>query len=219
MPRRSKAESDATQARILAAARELFTERGYAGVALEDVAAAAQVTRGAVYHHFGSKQGLFEAVHVSVQRAVAEEIERATADIVDPQQALEVGCRAFLAASVSAEFRRILLLDGPAVLGWATWRSLDAAHSGALLDEVLRELQAAGRLTVPSARAAAVLLSGAMNEAVLWIADAAGEPKANDIDSLIEEVWSVLLPLLRAIGAAPPRRASASPRRARTPAR
>lgn len=214
MPRRSKAESDATQARILEAAQALFAERGYAGVALDDVAKVAHVTRGAVYHHFGSKLGLFEAVHVGIQRAVAEEIDRQTAEIADPGQALEIGCRAFLAASVSPQFRRVLLLDGPAVLGWATWRSLDAAHSGTLLDAVLHELQAAGRLTVPSARAAAVLLSGAMNEAALWLADA--DRTASDIDSLINEIWSVLTALLRAIVTDAPRGARSPRPSART---
>lgn len=203
MARTTRAESEATRARILAIAAALFTEKGYTGVALDEVAVAAQVTRGAVYHHFTSKLGLFEAVHARVQRAVAEEIDRRTTGIADPGQALEVGCRAFLSASVSAEFRRVLLLDGPAVLGWATWRSLDAANSGSLLEEVLTELQAAGRLTVSSTRAAAVLLSGAMNEAALWIADAADGPTGADAESLIDEVWTVLLTLLRAVVTGP----------------
>lgn len=194
MPRMTKEHSEMTRASILATARGLFAGRGYADVGLQEVASAAGVTRGAVYHHFDSKIGLFTEVHGLAQREVADEIERQTAGINDLWHSLEIGCRAFLTTSVSDRFRRVLLLDGPAVLGWGTWRSLDAANSGSLLDSVLSELHSAGELTV-APRAASALLSGAMNEAVLAMADANGSAEAPGA----EEVWEVLQRFLQSL--------------------
>lgn len=193
MPRRTKADSDATAAAIVAAGRRLYAERGYGGVGLEEVAAAAGVTRGAVYHHFASRRGLFAAVHADVQRLVAAAIEEATAGIDDPWESLEAGSRAFLQASVADDARQVMLVDGPAVLGWAQWRSSDAENSVRLLDDVLGELADAGRLAVPSIPAVAALLSGAMNEAALWVAGSGDRQRAAD------EAWASLRVLLRGL--------------------
>ena len=194
MPKASKAQSEATAARVLATARRLFAERGYAAVGLEEVAAEAGVTRGAVYHHFRSRLGLFEAVLAEVQRAVATEVERAAAAETDPWRALEAGCRAFLRASSAPDARRTALVDAPAVLDWNAWRQQDAANSGRLLHGALHELAAAGALAAAPG-AAAALLSGAMNEAALWIADAADPATAT---AEAEAVLGRLLAALRA---------------------
>lgn len=193
VPRRTKAESEATAAAIVRAARGLYAERGFAGVALEEVAAAAGVTRGAVYHHFSSRRGLFAAVHADVQRAVADAVAAATDGIADPTESLVVGSRTFLEASAADDARRVVLVDGPAVLGWSQWRAGDAEHSARLLEEVLAELDAAGRLALPSVAAAAALLSGAMNEVALWVAASADRGRAS------AEAWETLHVLLRAV--------------------
>jgi AcrR family transcriptional regulator len=196
MPRRSKADSDATAAGVLTAARALFAVDGYAAVRLEQVAATAGVTRGAVYHHFASKQGLFAAVlaqiHDEVGRSVAEAADRARAVHGDPWEGFEAGCRTFLEASSSATVRRIMLLDGPAVVGWETWRHHDAAASGHHLDAALGELAGLGLLMVRSVPATGALLSGAMNEAALWVAS---HPENGDRQAL-DEAWSTLRVLL-----------------------
>lgn len=193
MPRTTRAQSDATAARVLDTARALFTEHGYAGVGLETVAARAGVTRGAVYHHFGSKLGLFEAVVGAAQRSVADAIERSAGSAEDPWDALETGCRVFLTAAAAEDTRRIMLIDAPAVLGWNAWRDLDAANSARLLDDVLDELATAGILGAVSVRAASALLSGAMNEAALWIA------AQHDPVDAIEQAGAVLQRLLRSL--------------------
>lgn len=196
MPRRTKAESQATATEVRSAAHTLFAAHGYASVRLEQVAAAAGVTRGAVYHHFGSKHGLFIAVlaetHAHVGRSVAEAAVRARAASGDPWEGFEAGCRAFLEVSSSEDVRRIMLLDGPAVVGWTTWREYDAATSGHHLDDVLAELADEGLLVVPSVPAAGALLSGAMNEAALWVAS---RPAA-DHRRALEAAWSTLRVLL-----------------------
>jgi len=201
MPRRTQAESAATAAEVQEAARALFAAHGYAAVGLERVAATAGVTRGAVYHHFGSKDRLFTAVlsetHAEVSRMVVEAAERAGAAGADPWAGFEAGCRAFLEASSSPDVRRIMLLDGPAVVGWKAWRDYDAAASGHHLDEVLSELAGSGVLTGVSVAAAGALLSGAMNEAVLWVATHPVEESQQALD----EVWSTLQVLLTGLRA------------------
>ncbi|MGY1744924.1 TetR/AcrR family transcriptional regulator [Blastococcus sp. SYSU D00695] len=191
MPRRSKAESEATAARVLEVAAELFGRSGYAAVGVEAVAAAAGVTRGAVYHHYGDKAGLFRAVVTRAQAAVAAAVESAADAEADPWRGLEEGCRAFLHASAAPGVRQVLLVDAPAALGWAEWRAEDAAHSGRLLEESLSDLSAAGALGDTDPAAAAALLSGAMNEAALWIADSP-VPSA-------EPAWRTLRTMLGAL--------------------
>lgn len=195
MARTTREQSEATAARVLATARRLFTERGYADVGLEEVAAQSAVTRGAVYHHFGSKRGLFQAVLAQVQHSVADAIERDTALVAGPWDMLEAGCRTFLVASVQDEARRIMLVDAPAVLGWNVWRHQDGANSGRLLEGVLGELADAGLLATVSVDATAALLSGAMNEAALWIAGSS-EPH-----TATEQAWTTLQRMLRALHA------------------
>lgn len=193
MPRRSKAESEATAEAILAAAGTMFAARGYAAVGLEDVAAAAQVTRGAVYHHFDGKLGLFGRVLDRTLADVADQITAAVSVVDDRWERFEVGCRTFLAACVDDRARRIVLVDGPALLGWETWRGRDAAHTGRLLDEVLEALAADGLIDVPSVPATSALLSGAMNEGALWVA---AQP---DRDAALEEAWSSLRVVLGSV--------------------
>lgn len=99
---------------------------------VEAIAAAAGVTRCAVYHHYADKAGLFRAVLREAQRSVAESVDRAAALRPDPSEALEAGCQEFLTASSSPSVRRVVLVDTPAVLGWQGWGDEDAAHSGRL---------------------------------------------------------------------------------------
>lgn len=193
MARSSREETEATRARVLEAAHELFAERGYAAVGLEEVALAAGVTRGAVYHHYGSKRGLFAAVHGRAQEAVGAAIEAATGSFTDPWEMLEVGCRAFLEAAIAPEVRQVLLVDAPAVLGWDVWREQDAAHSARMLGEVLTELRRAGVLADLPPAAVAAVLSGAMNEAAL------GAASLPDPGRGVDDALQVLQPMVRAL--------------------
>lgn len=177
MARASKAESERTGARILATAQAMFAAQGYAAVGLAEVAQRAQVTRGAVYHHYASKAGLFTAVHEVAQSSVAQQITDAVQGIEDPWESLSTGSRAFLGAALSDQVRRILLIDAPAVLGWRAWREADAANSARLLGEVLTQLHDDGTLAVEPDAARAVL-SGAMNEVVMWAATQDGPEEA-----------------------------------------
>lgn len=194
--RRTKAESDATATALLEVATLAFAERGYAAVSIEDIASGAGVTRGAVAHHFGTKGGLFEQVLARTQEAVGEHVAAAADAIADPWTAFEVGCRTFLEQSLAARVRRIMLIDAPAVLGWATWREQDAATSVRHLSEALEELVDTGVVDVASVPATTALLSGAMNEAALWAA-------SQEDETAPEKAWNELRRLLSAIRSTP----------------
>ena len=169
--RRTKIEQAAeTTARLVSVARAQFTEHGYAHASTERIVELAGVTRGALYHHFGSKEGLFKAVLADVQRDVAARIAESAATTGDPWQQLLRGCRAFLSASLEPDVQQIMLIDGPATIDWDEWRRMDAENAMRLLEEGLRELASEGIIELASVPAATHLLSGAMNEAVLWIA-------------------------------------------------
>lgn len=177
-PPRTKAERSAvTKEALLAAARERFTERGYADVGVAELAQRAGVTTGAVYHHFGSKRGLFRALLEAVHEEVAESIA-AAADGLSPWDQLVAGCEAFLRASTAPDVQRIMLVDGPAVLGWSAWRELDARTSMRQLEDVLALLVREGELADQPLEPLVHLLSGAMNEAALWLARSADRERA-----------------------------------------
>ena len=133
MPRATKEQSEATARAVRGSAFALFAELGYADVGLERVAEQAGVTRGAVYHHYGNKVALFTAVVADAQAIVARAVAAAAPG--DGWPALEAGSVAFMRAVVDPAVRRILLVDAPAVLGWALWRELDAAAAGRQLAE------------------------------------------------------------------------------------
>lgn len=165
MPRASAADAAETARRILDVAATHFAEQGYAAASVDEIAQAAQVTRGAVYHHYTSKPGLFTAVAAAQQQRIAEAIATTTAEN-DPRAALRDGSHAFLDAITRSAAARILLIDGPAVLGREEWRRLDMEGPEQELRTGLREAGVSPALLDPLTAA----LSGAMNELALWLA-------------------------------------------------
>ena len=166
MPRASAADAALTAESILRAATEAFSQ-GYQGASVGQIAEAAGVTRGAVHHHFSDKIGLFEAVvRAGHERVAAAVVARADVESEHPRAALRAGCHAFVDAITEDPAARVLLVEGPAVLGWSKWRALDASTS-------MRELREAVDTVTQSGHAQALthLLSGAMNEGVLWIVE------------------------------------------------
>ena len=163
--RGARTKGDEREDQILSAMRSLLADHPIDDVTIDDIARAAGVTRGAVYHHYDSKPGLFAAVAAAAQERVAAAIATATRDTPGPA-ALRDGSHAFLDAITAGTAARVLLVDGPSVLGWEQWRRLDAEGPEQELRAGLRE---AG---VPSAQVDALTaaLSGAMNELALWLA-------------------------------------------------
>jgi AcrR family transcriptional regulator len=172
-PRTKAAQRDATIAALVGAARELFAQRGYAGVGTEEIVQAAGVTRGALYHHFRrGKEQLFQAVLVQVSAETTTRIARLASAADDPWDELVIGIDAFLDACTTPEMQRIVLIDGPAVLGWDLWRAIDAQHGLGLLEQAVQNAIDAGRLAPQSARAVAHVLLGALDEAAMVVARA-----------------------------------------------
>ncbi|MGW6539746.1 TetR/AcrR family transcriptional regulator [Streptomyces sp. NPDC055051] len=167
----------ATRRALLDEGRRRFAADGYHHVVLAEVARAAGVTKGAAYHHFDSKAGLFRAVVAEVQRELGERVATAADRHDDLWEQLRAGCRAFLDAGSDPAVRRILLVDAPTVLGWDEWRALDEESSARHLTEALTTLAEAGVIADQPVEPLARLLSGAMNEAALWIARG-GDPRA-----------------------------------------
>src|ERR1700678_1648343 len=128
---------EATWAAIVKAAKRLFGDRGFAGTNMDNVATSAHVAKGAVYHHFETKEALFEAVFDEVSEDLVAEVDRAARSEKDALAAMAAGTQAYFAACAKDATGQIILRDGPAVLGWERWREIDEAHFGALAPAAL----------------------------------------------------------------------------------
>ena len=181
---------DATRAELIASARELFAERGYAAVGTEEIVNRAGVTRGALYHHFADKRDLFRAVHEQLEAELVASIGERIGGIEDPWELLVTGIRSFLDACTDRALMRISLLDAPAVLGWAEWRELDARYALGLVSFGLENAMERGLFRRREVRPLAHLLIGAMAEAAMVIANASDHAAAR------REVEPPLLALL-----------------------
>lgn len=164
-------QREQTRRTLLRESRRLFATRGYGAVGLAEIVRAAEVTKGALYHHFDSKTDLFRTAVEQVQQEVAQQVAAAAEAQRDPWAQLTAGCRAFLTASTDPHVRQIMLIDGPAVLGWSQWRALDEASSARHLAEALTTLIETGVIAPQPVQPLTRLLSGAMNEAALWLAE------------------------------------------------
>lgn len=157
--------------------RDHFTRYGYYDVSLEKVAEEGQVTRGAVYHHFRNKKGLFLAVLDHVQKDVAVVTEQEALKSDDPWQQLILGCLGFVKGANAIECRRILLVDAPVVVGWEAWRKADRENSMDVLYEHIADLKEQGYLKAEvDTKWMTYAVSGALNELALnYPSRAAGE--------------------------------------------
>jgi len=186
---RERAES--TREALIAAARRLFTARGYEAVGTEEIVRAAGVTRGALYHHYGDKASLLEVVYNRIEAESTERVARIVlgSDLHSPLEAMKAGIEAFLAECEKPELRQIALHDAPAVLGWERWREIGAANGLGLIEASLAAAVEAGELRPLPVKPTAHLLMGALDEAAMLLARDEG-PEAR------LEVTEVLVALL-----------------------
>lgn len=162
--------AEETRARIIATARSLFAEKGYFSTGTTEIVEAAQVgTRGALYHHFADKKALFEAVFEAVEEDLAEQTVGAMTGSTAFEQ-LQQGLDSFLDGSLDPEVQRILLIDGPAVLGWDGWRKIEARYGLGSIAQILRAGIVDGSITVADPDTMAHLLLSVVAEAALYIA-------------------------------------------------
>ncbi|MEE4021969.1 TetR/AcrR family transcriptional regulator [Gordonia sp. PKS22-38] len=177
--RRTQAErTAATRAALVAAGRTLFGNHGYAAVGTQSIVTEADVTRGALYHQFKDKQGLFAAVYDQVEQDITAEIATQVAEIgaSDPLGALKAGSRVFLERATDPAVHQITLVDAPAVLGWSEWRARGEEFGFALIEGILQAAIAAGQIADQPVRPIAHVAIGALDESALYVA--AAEDKA-----------------------------------------
>src|SRR4051794_7366277 len=194
-PRTKAAQSEATRARLLSAARGLFAQRGYAQVGTEEIVRAAGVTRGALYHQFADKRDLFRAVFEELETELIMEAAQRMAGQDDPLEAMKAACRGWLDACARPEAQQIVLLDAPAVLGYETWREIGERHGlGAVMAAVQAAIDA-GVLDPQPVRPLAHVLVGALDEAALYVARAE-DPKTalSEMDGVLSRMVDSLRP-------------------------
>jgi AcrR family transcriptional regulator len=157
----------ATRTAIIGAALNAFGSRGYSEVSVDEIAAQAGVAKGAVYHHFPSKDAVFEAVLESVSAAVLAEVMAATSTADGFWSAVSVGNRAFFLACSDPARARIFLHDGPAVLGWERWREIDRRNFGGLMMMAITSAMEQSLIAPRNPEILVRILLGAITEAAI----------------------------------------------------
>jgi AcrR family transcriptional regulator len=192
--RRTQAQrTEETTAQLVSAARRLFAEKGFASTSIEEIVRAAGVTRGAMYHHFSSKEDLFEAVYAREQEAVATRVQKAAAKKRGAWNQLKAGCDEFLNACLEPEVQQISLIDGPAVLGQRTIEEIACPHSMQMLADVIERGMQEGALRKRPVAPLAQLLFGALCQAAMVVA------RSEDDGKTMKQMRSELQRLLDAL--------------------
>lgn len=192
MPRRTAKDAALTREAVLGAARAAFTERGFSGSSTAAIARAAGVTEGALFHHFASKALLFREVFVALEDELNRHAQAASRQ-GEPMAAFLAGCRASLDFCRRADFKRIVMLEGPIVLGDAQWREVDSGMGLNTVVRGLRNIAGYDRLGRVEAKPLAVLIFGALNETIFALAR--DEPDI-DIDVCMTHLERMLRVLL-----------------------
>jgi AcrR family transcriptional regulator len=189
-PRRTQGERRAsTRAALIAAGRELFASKGFAGAGREEIVERAGVTRGAMYHHFESKEALFQAVYETVEADVLAKVVRAAAAARNPKEMLRLGSLAYLDVAAAEEVRRICLLDAPAVLDPEVRRTLAEGHGLGVIREALRDCMAAGLIREQPVDTLAHLYMAALLEAATLVAEGRDRAEVGAVlDDLLESL-------------------------------
>lgn len=177
MTSRKAEQSDATRSALLRVARELFTTNGYAATSTTEIADRAGVTRGALYHHFAAKDDLFRAVFEQLEAEVADHVARAALAGADPLEQLRLGCRAFLGICLDPAVQRIVIVEGPAVLGWETWQAIEERYGHGLVVAGVEAVVDAGLVEAQPVEPLADVLFGALAQAGMVVARA-DDPRA-----------------------------------------
>lgn len=178
--------SSSTKRALLDNATNLFTDHGYAGTSLDEVVAAARVTKGAFYHHFPSKLALFEAVFDRVQSSTTAQVEKAIEASKDPWERAQIGLEKFLEVCREPRFRRICIQEGPVALGHERWHEAEKASTLGIVqrtvDALLEDLGGGEDLN----EAFGIVFYGSIKSASEYVAD------AEDPNAASEEVQAAI---------------------------
>jgi len=176
-----RARGDQTRRDLVEAGRALFVEKGYFDTSISDLVTRSGVgTRGAFYHHFKDKAELFRAVFEEVERDLTLRSLASPPRGADSWERLSAGMRGFLESALEPEVQRVMLIDGPVVLGWNTLRSIQESNSIALINEMVAEAIAEGIIDDHPIGELTHLLVAAVEEAALLVAHADRPAKARE---------------------------------------
>ncbi len=178
--------SQQTSAQLISVARNFFITRGYSDTSLEEIVRKAGMTRGALYHHFEGKNGIFVAVFENALTEIANRIIQVDKSKLSIWEKFISCTYAFFEACLDSDLQRIVLIDGPAVLGWDKWRKIDEETTLGILRSHLKELLDRGIIKPLPLEPLTHLISGAVNVTVLWIAGSEDPKKAFD------EAWTTI---------------------------
>ena len=195
MARTQAERSAATQQALVQAARRLWGERGYAEVSTPEIAAAAGVTRGAMYHQYADKAALFRAVIEAMDREIIErlQVSVAAARPKTPADTMHAMAEAWLDIAGEHEVQQLMLLDAPSVIGWREYRELSQSNSIESAEALLNAAIEAGQLRPQPLRPLALVMLGALEEAAMYLAGADDPAQAR------EEVRAVVRDLIDGI--------------------
>jgi AcrR family transcriptional regulator len=194
-PNKNIARGEATRSQLLAIATRMFAERGYEDTSVEAVLREAGVSRGSLYHHFASKEALFEAVAEEVETSVGARTLAAAAGADGPVAALRAGSLAWIRLAGDPVVQRILLIDAPSVLGWERWRAMEEQHALGGIKAILHVVAQQGKLRPELADTLAHVLLASVNEVALLVARAqdketAMKEGADAIDELLQRLFA-----------------------------
>jgi AcrR family transcriptional regulator len=194
MSSRTQAERrETTRAALIAAARALFADRGYADVGTEEIVRRAGVTRGALYHHFDDKRDLLAAVYEQIEAEIAGRLAALEVEGLGALEVLHAGAEMFLDQCLEPEVQRIVLLDAPAVLGWEQWREIGARYGLGLIEGLLTAGMGSGEIRAQPVAPLAHALLGALDEIAMLVV------RADDPAAARAEAGETLDGLLRAL--------------------
>ncbi len=167
VPSRRQQFSAATRQALIERGEQLFAEHGYAAASLDQIVAGAEVTKGALYHHFSGKQALFEAVFEKVEGEASRTIQDSLLDQQDPWEKAIAGLRCFLDVVQQPAYRRIVILEGPAVLGYARFREQEERSAYTHVYDIVKSVLESGdwELDEPMVETFARIFFGAMSSA------------------------------------------------------
>jgi AcrR family transcriptional regulator len=186
----------ATHDQLVAVATDLFAQRGFDGTSIEAVLEQAGVSRGSLYHHFASKEALFEAALDAVEARISEQTNAIVAQLgaTDSVGALRAGCLAWVRLAGDPVVQRIVLIDAPAVLGWERWRAIEEQNALGTIKLVMQIAAAEGRISEDLADVFAHTVLATMNELALMIARASDTGAAQrDAERAVDEILTRLL--------------------------
>jgi len=193
-PNKNVARGEATRSQLVAIATRMFAERGYEDTSIEAVLREAGVSRGSLYHHFASKEALFEAVAEEVETSVGTQTLAAAAGADGPVAALRAGSLNWIRLAGDPVVQRILLIDAPSVLGWERWRAMEEDHALGGIKAILQLIAMEGKLRPELADTLAHVLLASVNEVALLVAraqdkEAAMKVGADTIDELFRRLF------------------------------